>query len=172
MKKYITPILISCLFVIHTALMFYEYSNYNGFDNFRLMNMVNCKFFICTGDLTTWFDFPLALDYRIYGFIEFIGAVISFIDYRARKEKISLWVLALWTMLFVLCVVPVIILLGQKYGLTWMLYYQGFITMQFLQIKNLLLSIWYIAYILLFLIYTITTIRFYSVTLGKNKKIY
>lgn len=160
MKKYITTILIICLFVIHTALMFYEYSNYNGYDIFRLKNIVNCKLFICTGDLTTWFDFPFTLDYRIYGLIEFIGAIISFIDYKIRKEKISLCVSALWAMLFILCVVPVIVLLGQKYGLTWMLYYQGFIMMQFLQIKNLTLSIWYIVYILLFLIYVITSIRF------------
>lgn len=160
MKKYITPILIICLFIVHTVLMFYEYANYNGYDIFRLKNMVYCKFFICTGDLTTWFDFPFALDYRIYGLIELIGAIISFIDYKIRKEKVSLWVMALWTVLFILCVVPVIVLLGQKYGLTWMLYYQGFITMQFLKIKNLILSIWYAIYILLFLIYTITSMHF------------
>lgn len=159
-KAYIVPILIICLFAIHTSLMFYEYANYNGFDVFRLRALVDCRFFVCTGDLTTWINHqPTTLNYRTYGLMGLVGAILSFIDYRVRKQKISLWTLALWTTAFLSYAVPVLVLSGQKYGLTLMLYYQGFLTMQFLQFKNLALSIAYIAYIALFLMYTIIFIR-------------
>lgn len=158
-KKYMVPLLIIFLFVIHTSLMFYEYVNYNGFDIFSLKNMVDCKFLICTGDLTTWFNHQIIIDYRIYAFITLIAVGLSIIEYKHRKDKLSLLVLVLWIILSVVNVIPMIVLLGQKYGLILMLYYEGFITMQFLQIKNVILSISYLIYITIFISYMITIVH-------------
>jgi len=163
-KKHIVSLIIIILFVIHTSLMFYEYANYNGFDIFSLKNMGDCKFLICTGDLTTWFHPQMTIDYKVYSFITIIAVVLSIIEYKIKKDKISLLVLILWVILSVVNVIPMIVLLGQKYGLTLMLYYEGFLTMQFLQIKNVILSISYLVYIAIFISYVIATIRIF---LGK-----
>lgn len=158
-KKYIISLIIILLFVIHTSLMFSEYVNYNGFDIFSLINGMDCKFLICTGDLTTWFHHQMIINYKVYSLITIIEAILSIIGYKNNKDKISLLVLILWTILSVVNVIPMLLLLGQKYGLILMLYYEGFLTMQFLQIKNIILNISYLVYMVIFISYVITVIR-------------
>lgn len=134
--------------------MIYEYINYDGGDILTSLKLVECKFFICTGDLTTWYQFPMKIGYKIYSFTAIIGWIFSLIDYTNRKEKITRIVFITWTALFLINFVPLIVLEGQNYGLSLMIYYEIFITMQFFALKHIVIFVLYLIFIYIFISYT------------------
>lgn len=152
--KRVVPFLIICIFLIQTSFMIYEYINWNGYNSFNNMHFVNGGPIKYRGDSTVWYQPIMEIPYNIYRFVTLIATVLCIIDLVYRNKKVSVFTLSVWSVLLVLNMSWMPFLLQNMYLLSLPVYYEAFITMQFIPIKNFVLRVFFCIYVLDFMIYT------------------
>ncbi len=139
--------------------MIYEYINYDGYNSFDNMDFVNGGPIKYTGDSTVWYQPIMEIPYSIYRFITLIATALCIIDLVYKNKKVSILTLSVWSVLLVLNMSWMPFLLENMYLLSLPLYYEAFITMQFIPIENFILRVFFGIYILAFVTYTVSYIK-------------
>ncbi|EOD00298.1 hypothetical protein [Caldisalinibacter kiritimatiensis] len=152
--KYVVPFLIICIFLIQTSFMIYEYINWSGYNSFNNMDFVNGGPIKYSGDSTVFFQHEMKIPYSIYRLVTLIVTVLCIIDLVYRNKKVSVFTLSVWSVLLVLNMSWMPFLLQNMYLLSLPVYYEAFITMQFIPIKKFILRIFFGIYVLAFITYT------------------
>lgn len=157
--KYIIPFLIICIFLLQTSFIIYEYINYDGFDIFGRLDFVSGGPIKYIGDSTTWFQHAMIIKYNVYRLLTFSATILCIIDLLHRKKKVSAFALIVWGILLIFNMSFLVFLLQNKYLLSFKLYYETFITMQFITTKNFIISVFFIIYVVAIITYTVSYIR-------------
>ena len=162
--KYVIPFLIICIFLTHTSFMIYEYKNWSGHSSFGDMMFVSGGPIKYTGDTTVFYHHEIKIPCNIYTIITLIAIALCIIDLVYNKnEKIPALVLGIWSVLLVLNMsrtgILSYFLIEYGYLVFLPVYYEAFITMEFIPIENFILRVFFGIYILVFVVYTVYYIR-------------